>query len=42
MRTPGDLVFILAGPLPLVWGLWVSYRDLWRRGVGTLAANTAR
>jgi nitric oxide reductase subunit B len=42
MRTPGDLVFILAGLLPLVWGLWVSYRDLWRRGVGTLAANTAR
>jgi nitric oxide reductase subunit B len=42
MRTPGDLVFIFAGLLPLVWGLWVSYRDLWRRGVGTLAANTAR
>jgi len=32
MRTPGDLVFIFAGALPLSWGLWLAYRDLWRRG----------
>jgi nitric oxide reductase subunit B len=31
MRTPGDLVFIFAGALPLSWGLWLAYRDLWRR-----------
>ena len=33
MRTPGDLVFIFAGALPLSWGLWLAYRDLWRRSV---------
>ena len=33
MRTPGDLVFIFAGALPLSWGLWLAYRDLWRRPV---------
>lgn len=31
MRTPGDLVFIFAGALPLCWGLWLAYRDAWRR-----------
>ena len=35
MRTPGDLVFIFAGALPLSWGLWLAYRDLWRRGAGS-------
>jgi nitric oxide reductase subunit B len=39
MRTPGDLVFILAGALPLVWGLWLAYRDLWRRNIATTAAR---
>ena len=34
MRTPGDLVFIFAGALPLSWGLWLAYRDLWRRRRG--------
>jgi hypothetical protein len=33
-------VFIFAGVLPLAWGLWLAYCDLWRRG-GTMAANTA-
>lgn len=35
MRTPGDLVFIFAGALPLSWGLWLAYRDLRRRGAGS-------
>lgn len=35
MRTPGDLVFIFAGALPLSWGLWLAYRDLWRRSAGS-------
>jgi nitric oxide reductase subunit B len=39
MRTPGDLVFIFAGALPLVWGLWQAYRDLWRRGVAITNAR---
>lgn len=30
MRTPGDVVFILAGELPLVLALLTSYRGLWR------------
>lgn len=38
MRTPGDLVFILAGALPLCWGLWLTYRDAWRRGRVATAA----
>jgi nitric oxide reductase subunit B len=29
MRTPGDLVFIFAGVVPIVLGLLVSYRGLW-------------
>jgi nitric oxide reductase subunit B len=33
MRTPGDLVLIFIGTVPLVWGLWLAYRDLWRRGI---------
>lgn len=41
MRTPGDLVFIVAGALPLSWGLWLAYRDLWRRGVGAMAPKMA-
>jgi nitric oxide reductase subunit B len=31
MRTPGDLVFIFAGVVPLVWGLWIAWLDLRRR-----------
>lgn len=31
MRTPGDLVFIFAGAAPLVWGLWLGWRDLHAR-----------
>jgi len=31
MRTPGDLVFIFAGAVPLVWGLWIAWLDLRRR-----------
>jgi nitric oxide reductase subunit B len=30
LRTPGDLVFIFAGVLPIAFALLVSYRDLWR------------
>lgn len=29
MRTPGDLVFIFAGVVPIVLGLLVSYRGVW-------------
>jgi hypothetical protein len=28
------MVFIFAGALPLTWGLWLAYLDLWRRGAG--------
>ena len=28
MRTPGDLVFIFVGALPLLWGLCLAYLDL--------------
>jgi nitric oxide reductase subunit B len=35
MRLPGDAVFILAGAVPLSWGLWLAYRDLWRRSTGS-------
>ena len=30
MRTPGDLVFIFVGVLPIALALLVSYRDMWR------------
>lgn len=36
MRTPGDVVFILLGVLPLVLALLTSYRGLWRgRAIAT-------
>jgi len=28
-----------AGALPLSWGLWLAYRDLWRRGARTDRAD---
>jgi nitric oxide reductase subunit B len=31
MRTPGDLVFIFVGVLPVVAALLVSYLGMWRR-----------
>jgi nitric oxide reductase subunit B len=30
MRTPGDLVFIFVGVLPIALALLLSYRDMWR------------
>jgi nitric oxide reductase subunit B len=30
MRTPGDLVFIFVGVLPIVAALLISYRGMWR------------
>ncbi|MGE0467735.1 MAG: hypothetical protein AB7P44_15005, partial [Steroidobacteraceae bacterium] len=35
----GLLHFFFAGIVPLVWGLWLAYRDLWRRGVVIAAAR---
>jgi nitric oxide reductase subunit B len=28
LRGPGDLIFIFGGAVPLIWGLWLAYRDL--------------
>jgi nitric oxide reductase subunit B len=28
LRGPGDVIFILGGAMPLIWGLWLAYRDL--------------
>jgi nitric oxide reductase subunit B len=40
MRTPGDLVFIFAGVLPLVFALLVSYLGLWRGHAVSLAMKS--
>jgi len=36
MRTPGDLVFIFVGVVPIVLGLLVSYRRLWSARAGAM------
>ena len=42
MRTPGDLVFIFVGVLPIVIALLVSYRGLWRGRVAAMEMKPAR
>jgi nitric oxide reductase subunit B len=42
MRTPGDLVFIFAGVVPLVLALLVSYRGLWHSGAVAMEIKPAR
>ena len=42
MRTPGDLVFIFVGVLPIVLGLLVSYRGLWRGRAVAMEVKLAR
>ncbi len=42
MRTPGDLVFIFAGVLPLALALLVSYRAMWRGGAVAIKLEPAR
>ncbi|GJL59930.1 MAG: nitric oxide reductase [Nitrospirales bacterium] len=39
LRGPGDLLFILGGAGPLIWGLWLTYRDLVFPGSRTRAAS---
>jgi nitric oxide reductase subunit B len=36
MRTPGDLVFIFLGVLPIALALLLSYRDMWRGQVAAM------
>ena len=42
MRTPGDLVFIFVGVLPVVFALLVSYRDMWRGRAVAMEMKPAR
>ena len=42
MRTPGDLVFIFVGVVPLVLGLLVSYRGLWSGRAAAMEMKPAR
>ena len=42
MRTPGDLVFIFVGVLPVVIALLVSYRDMWRGRAVAMEMKPAR
>ena len=42
MRTPGDLVFIFVGVLPIVLALLVSYRDMWRGRAVAMEMKPAR
>jgi nitric oxide reductase subunit B len=42
MRTPGDLVFIFVGVLPVVLALLVSYRDMWRGRAVAMEMRPAR
>jgi nitric oxide reductase subunit B len=41
MRTPGDLVFIFVGVLPIVLGLLESYRALWRGRAAAIEVRPA-
>jgi nitric oxide reductase subunit B len=42
MRTPGDLVFIFVGVVPIVLGLLVSYRGLWSGRAAATQLKPAR
>ena len=42
LRTPGDLVFIFIGVVPIVLGLLVSYRGLWSGRVAAMEMKPAR
>jgi len=41
MRTPGDLVFIFVGVVPLLWGLCLAYLDLLRRPAASAVGRAA-